>query len=616
MNLLRSAILATSALVPLSGALADAQPTTPIKHVIVVVGENVSFDTLFATYTPPNKTQTVKNLLSEQIINADGTPGHYYVRAQQNKAAEPGGKYMLTPPRVGAYASLPQPLMIGILDPTTLTFAKGVPDKRYPTGMKPGPYQITNDKVKYSATFASETGDPVHRFFQMWQQTGGANTAHDLFLWTATSTGTGGSNGSDGPTPKDTQQGGELMGFFNMAKGDAPTFKALADGYALADNFHQGVMGGTGMNFFALATGDLPVYTRRGKLATPPTNQIENPDPRPGTVDFFKEDGYSGGSWVKCSDATQPGVAAIHGYLAAIKRAPNCVPGAYHLVNNYGMPYDVHGTPRLDIDNNPIVVGGKPLASPFTLPAQSVPTIGEALSAKKVSWKWYTGGRDAADITSDPIYPLLKSKFPVGTPDAYIVEAVRAYFYNDIGDPMNASKNVVGNPALFGRLQGVSSFYADLAAHTLPAVSFVVPKNLDSGHPGYSVPAKYELFIADLVARVQAQPEWKDTAIIVTADEGGGYFDSGVNQTLDFFGDGSRIPMIVVSPWAKKGQVDHTYYDHVSILKFIEKNWNVPPLSSRSRDRLPNPKVGQFGSYLPSNAPAIGDLMNMFDFAK
>jgi phospholipase C len=107
---------------------------------------------------------------------------------------------------------------------------------------------------------------------------------------------------------------------------------------------------------------------------------------------------------------------------------------------------------------------------------------------------------------------------------------------------------------------------------------------------------------------------WQETAIVITTDEGGGYFDSGYIQTIDFFGDGPRIPLLVVSPYAKQGHVDHVYNDHVSILKFIERNWRLPPLSSRSRDRLPNPVMDDDYRYRPKNPPAIGDLMTLFNF--
>ena len=89
--------------------------------------------------------------------------------------------------------------------------------------------------------------------------------------------------------------------------------------------------------------------------------------------------------------------------------------------------------------------------------------------------------------------------------------------------------------------------------------------------------------------------------------------NSGYVQPLDFFGDGTRIPMIVVSPYSKGGHVSHTYTDHVSTLKFIEANWGLMPITKRSRDNLPNPLVGD-NPYVPVNSPAIGDMMDMFDF--
>jgi phospholipase C len=105
------------------------------------------------------------------------------------------------------------------------------------------------------------------------------------------------------------------------------------------------------------------------------------------------------------------------------------------------------------------------------------------------------------------------------------------------------------------------------------------------------------------------------TAILITTDEGGGYYDSGYIQTVDFFGDGTRIPLLAISPYVKQGYIDHTYYDHASILKFIEANWGLSPLSARSRDTLPNPMTAGASIYVPVNSPAIGDLMNLFDFS-
>jgi phospholipase C len=81
---------------------------------------------------------------------------------------------------------------------------------------------------------------------------------------------------------------------------------------------------------------------------------------------------------------------------------------------------------------------------------------------------------------------------------------------------------------------------------------------------------------------------------------------------VSFFGDGPRVPMLVVSPYARQGFVDHTYNDHVSILKFIEANWGLSPLTSFSEDNLPNATPGV---YIPKNRPAIGNLMTLFNFS-
>ena len=120
-----------------------------------------------------------------------------------------------------------------------------------------------------------------------------------------------------------------------------------------------------------------------------------------------------------------------------------------------------------------------------------------------------------------------------------------------------------------------------------------------------------------IVEAVQANPSlWKDTAIFITEDEGGGYYDSGYVQNLDFFGDGTRIIFLVVSPYATGGHISHNYADHVSILKFIERNWNLPTVTHRSRDNFANPITTRDNPYVPLNRPAISDLFDLFDFGR
>lgn len=578
-------------------AMPAAKPATPIEHLIVIVAENHTFDTLFATYVPPSGA-SVRNLRSQGIVNAEGRPGPQFARAMQRRAV-PSTRYTLNPARAGAFEHLPSPRLVGVLDPR-LQGLMPVADARFPKDLPPGPFPITR-YVPYAAArapptlattlaaLATSTGDPVHRFFQMWQQTGGDNAQPDLYAWVAVTAGIGGDN--EGMTAQDPQQGGELMGFFNMQGGDAPYLRALADRYAISDNYHQSIMGGTGANFYALSTADVAVYNSDGVFTAPPANLIENPDPLSGTDNFYQRDGFMGGSYVNCANPAQPGVAAILQVLASKRLPSRCDSGAYYLVNNLAPGYDLEGHVQALGPNN------------YVYPPQYVPTIAEALSARGVSWKWYTGGRDAEDLAIDMQTLHLSFLAALGQQ------------YNFTGDPLVASRAVMTRPELRSRLQGLTALRRDIASGQLPAVSFVVPKSLDSGHPGYSVIASYEAFLRDIVSDIQAHKAlWAHTAIIATADEGGGYFDSGAIQVLDFFGDGPRVPLLVISPYARRGHVDHVYNDHASILKFIEYNWGLAPLSARSRDNLPNPVPDPADPYKPANSPAIGDLRTLFRF--
>lgn len=547
---------------------AQTVTTTPIEHVIVLVGENRTFDNLYGVYQPKKK-QTISNLWSKGIVKADGSPGPNYHLAAQ-KTAENVTAYTPTPTVKTPYTSLPQPYAAGAFGQR-----HDVPDARFPADMPNGPYQITKH-VSYGA----HTGDPVHRFFQMWQQINGGN--NDLFVWVAEMTGVGPSNAPIPFAPGRTYQGGIAMGFYNMSTGDAPTFKKLADNYAIADNYHQPIMGGTTVNYLALATGDVTFYTDQGKPAIPPAKMIENPDPQPNTNNWYTEDGYRGGTYIQCADLSQPGAAGIHAFL---KKLPyqafnqgNCAPDTYYMVNNMDPAYSPLG--------EPLALG----ADKFLLPPQTIPHIGDALTAAGISWKWYSGGRnDGKNV--DKEYCAM-----CDTP---------SFFTSTMTGP---DKN---------KLQDMHQFYVDVKKEekSFPAVSYIAPYDSLSGHPGYASESSFDELAADVIARVKANPElWKKTAILITFDEGGGYYDSGYVQLIDFFGDGTRIPLVAVSPYAKKGHVDHTYYDHASILKFIQRNWKLAPLSKRSRDNLPNPVTDKKNPYVPLNRPALGDLMGMFDF--
>jgi phospholipase C len=147
--------------------------------------------------------------------------------------------------------------------------------------------------------------------------------------------------------------------------------------------------------------------------------------------------------------------------------------------------------------------------------------------------------------------------------------------------------------------------------NTLPAVSFIKPDGFLDGHPASSKVSLFEGFGRDILANPALKAE---TAVFITVDEAGGYFDTGYIQAFDFFGDSNRIPLQIVSPFSVGGNVDHGYYDHVSIMKFVERNWGLPPLTERSRDNVPNPIQLPDNPYVPVNTPALGDLFDAFDF--
>ena len=644
----------------------SGETRTPIKHVIVIIGENRSFDHVFATYEPRNG-ERVWNLLSEGIVKKDGKPGANFYKAEQHAAADPAADAFLLNPAKSSFPDnkLPAPLVGGPKDSyvagDSLALAQqsenGLPADYYQylvsggTGqtsktpdariknvdaLPPGPFQLTNAKTfDYNAYSAS----PVHRFYQMWQQLD-CSVSHatperpsgcdsSLFSWVEVTVGAG-ANGITqpanfsteySPTALTTGEGSTALGFYNVQNGDAPYFKSLADHYAMSDNFHQSVNGGTGANHIMLGHGDAIWFSDgKGHALQPPhkievaagtanagvVDEVENPNPASGTNNWYTQDGYGGGSfgspsygggsYSDCSDPTQPGVSAVVSYLQSLPHPidPHCEVGHYYLLNNYNPGYFGNG--------NDAYTDTSPDNTVFTIPPSSTPSIADSLLAKHISWKYY--GDQWDNYVPDP-YQL-----------NYGAVGAKSDEYCTICNPFQYDTSIMANPAIRqAHIQDTANLYEDIAKGTLPAVSFVKPSGLVDGHPASSKLDLFEGFSKKIVDAVKANPElWKDTAIFITFDEGGGYYDSGYVQPVDFFGDGTRIPMIVVSRYTKPGHISHEYTDHVSILKFIEKNWDMKPVTYRSRDNYPNPIVRRENPYVPLNSPAIGDLFDLFDF--
>jgi phospholipase C len=605
------------------------KPITPIQHVIVIFGENRSFDHVFGTYVPVRKGETIHNLFSEGIVDADGKPGPHYDKTYQYSARDehlyeihPGGKALYThvpailaggpesasdlraagdtgPFQTIAAAEEYEPNLDRSYYPFLLTGATGLPEHAIDTritddtSLPSGVVQLTGPTLSYTDYSAS----PVHRFYQMWQQTdcsekrasqsNPSGCLSDLFPWVEVSIGAG-SNGDAQPAGfnnMSTGEGGTSIEFYNMQKGDAPYLKYLADKYTLSDNMHQGVMGGTGANHIMFGYADAMWYSDgKGGVATPPYNQVENPNPDPGTNNWYAEDGYSGGSYTDCSDRAQPGVEPIVRYLKSLPRPikPNCETGHYYLLNNYNPGYNGDGTLAAQY-------------SQFTIPPTSQPHIGDVMGAGGLSYTFF--GEDWDIYLTDPAGANPK--------DAYC----------NICNVFQYATDIMTNPAQrAAHIQDMGTFFLEVKSSTLPAVSIIQPSGFADGHPASSKLQIFEGFVKNIVEKVQASDSWVSTAIFVIFDEGGGYYDSGYIQPVDFFGDGTRMPFLIVSPYSEGGYVHHGYADHVSIDKFIERNWNLNKISHRSRDNFPNPITKKDNPYVPINSPAITDLFDAFHF--
>jgi phospholipase C len=574
---------------------------SPIKHVIIIVGENRSFDHLFATYQPNNKHETVRNLLSEGIVNADGTPGPKFASAHQFKIVTPpnDGKFFISADLADKqlYGVLPPPDVSGApvnppflgktdpgLGPTTavaqlllgtggtgLSFTSG-PDTRI-TGVNtlpPGPFQLTGSLMPYDAY----TADTIHQFFQMYQQMDCAIDAehvsrrnptgclHDLQSAITTTYST--------PATSVARDTGQTMAFFNMQQGDVPLFKHLADRYTMSDNYHQPVMGGTGPDSVPLGFADQVFFSDgAGHATTPAATRIYNPDPQAGTLNLYTRRAQ----WFNCADETQPGIAPIASYLRALPYhvSANCDPGAYYNAVNVNPAFNPDGSLSNPANN---------------IPPVTMRSIGDVLSAANIPWKYYGNGYNVP----------------------------RTAGYCNICNPFEYQANY---PAMRAdHMRDVTDLFTDLANGTLPAVSYVKPDGALDGHPASSKFNLFEAFVANIIELAQSNKEqWNETAIFVTVDEGGGYYDSGFIQPVDFFGTGPRVPMIAVSRFSTGGHISHVYNEHSSFVKFVERNWRLhTTLSGRSRDNLPNPEQDDDDRYVPRNMPAIGDLFDLFDF--
>jgi acid phosphatase len=428
-----------------------------------------------------------------------------------------------------------------VLPYLTLFGPDGKPDPRFPR-MPNAPFRI--DAPPINVAINKAVPSPIHAFYQSQEQiNGGKNN-----MFAAMS-----------------NVGGWTMGYFD---GRPLRLWDWAKQYTLADNFFMGAFGGSLLNHFWLVCACTPRFPEApesirvhldpdGKLTKAPSS----PSAKEGAVRTL-------------SDTT--------GFLS---------PDGY-AVNTMQPPYQPSGVP-------PEPGGSIDLADPNGAPARGVPlppqtekTIGDTLSAKNVTWAWYAGAWNAA---------LNDGRRPPDEPRKIIYTRGDGRPYLPHHQPFNYfAQFAPGTHDRSTHLKDGDDFLRDLREGTLPQVSFYKPAGRFTEHPAFSDVVTGDLHITELLRRLRQSPQWNEMAVIVTYDENGGFWDHVPPPSGDGWGDrwgpGTRIPTIIVSPYAKRDFIDRTTYDTTSIIKFITRRFGLEPL--------------------PGVRPNAGDLTAAFDWAR
>jgi len=311
----------------------------------------------------------------------------------------------------------------------------------------------------------------------------------------------------------------------------------LAQQYTLADNFFHSAYGGSYLNHQWLVCACTPIWNQA--LPTSTTTALSSWDPATKSLN----DGFL---------TNMP--------IASPAQLPAGTGGTIYTVNTMYTANSPH-PPTTHADQLVQGYTGK--------------TIGDSLTdaSPSISWKWYSGGWNNA---------------LAGMPDSTFQFHHQPFNYY-------ARWGTDGSAAKAAHLQDEANFYTDVSGGTLPSVSFIKALGVNNEHPGYADLIDGQNHVANLVSTIQNSPYWKDTAIIITYDEHGGHWDHvSPPATVDGWGPGERVPAIIISPFARRHFIDHTKYETVSILKFIETRFNLAPLTARDA--------------------AAGDLLTAFDF--
>lgn len=372
--------------------------------------------------------------------------------------------------------------------------------------------------------------------------------------------------------------GGLTMGYYEVDASKLPLWK-VAQRYTLADNFFMGAFGGSFLNHQWLVCACTPVYPHADK------------SPAAGSISAVEPDG------VTLKVASNSPASALDGPPKFVNSG-NLTPDFY-AVNTMQPAYQPSG-------NKPAPGGDTRFAdpaTPTTLPPQTQKHIGDLLDDAGVSWAWYGGAWNAA--LSAPINHTDHIVRVIYGPDRSTPN------FQPHHQPFNYFADLAPGTAkraqhlLDGGIDG-TEFIKAIDAGALPQVAFYKPQGNLTEHPGYTDVASGDAHIAELIEHLEKSPQWPHMVVIVTYDENGGFWDHVPPPKGDRFGPGTRIPALVISPFAKKGYVDHTQYDTTSILRLITRRFELQP--------LPGLQMRDAALFKNGNQP-MGDLTNALDLA-
>ncbi|MEI7297578.1 acid phosphatase [Paraburkholderia tropica] len=422
-------------------------------------------------------------------------------------------------------------------------------DEQAITGLSNGPFRIADAQGRPLPNGVI-TRDLVHRFYQNQMQINGGR--NDQFAaW--------------------GDSGGLVMGYYENSADSLRLWK-LAQQYTLCDNFFMAAFGGSWLNHIFLISAQAPFYPNiQASPAKHLVSVLDGDDPL--------------GTRLKTAAASP---ASALGGPPKFVNDGLFTPDGY-AVNTMAPPYQPSSV-RPAEDGN---AAWADAADPRVLPPQIYATIGDRLSAKGVDWAWYSGAwqyaldhRDTGAVPDFQYHHQPFNYFASFAPGT----AERARHLRDAG---------VGDDPATNRL------LADIDAGRLPTVTFYKPQGNLNMHAGYADVESGDRHVAAVIEHLQRSPQWANTVIVMTHDENGGWWDPVAPPTGDRWGPGSRIPALVIAPFAKQGYVDHTFYDTASILRFISRVHGLAPLDGvASRDRA----FAERGQTPPGDLTAALDL--------